>query len=297
LEVFRALGDQTGIAWTLADLALLIGQQGELAEAERLARESVAQSPEFDREVLGYSLLVLGGTLASAGKFSRAGSTLIESLRIFEELGRGGWVTSARCELAEVAMHLGRYREARERLEKGYTEALETRLQFREAHALMLRGALEWVKRAYPAAAQALEESVAVGSRGGTPNGLAKALAISSAVALSQGDRDRAKQSLIAAGQVTVTTETLAARLYLLASAALWSLDEGEGPRALELYALASQHPLVARSRWFEDVFGRALAAAASRLDPGTVASAERAGRGRELDVTVREILDRLERE
>jgi DNA-binding SARP family transcriptional activator/predicted ATPase len=295
LEVFRALGDQTGIAWALADLALLIGQQGELAEAERLARESIAQSPEFDREVFGYGLLILGEILASRAKFSQASSTLTECLAIFEELGRAGWATSAHCELAQAAMHLGRYREAREHLEKGYACALETRLRFRETHALALRGALEWVEGAYGAADRALQESVAVASRGGKPDTMACALAISSAVALAMGDRDRAKRTLIDAGQVTVTTEAVAARLYFLASAALWSLDQGEDLRALELYALASRHPLVAQSRWFEDVFGRPLAAAAAGRDPETAASAERAGRGRELEAMVREVLGRLE--
>jgi hypothetical protein len=173
--------------------------------------------------------------------------------------------------------------------------ALETRLRFREAHALALRGALEWVEGAYAAAGRALQESAAVASRGGKPDTMARALAISSAVALAQGDRDRAKQFLIDAGQVTVTADTVTARLHFLASAALWSVDRGEDARALELYALASQHPLVARSRWFEDVFGRPLAAAATGLDLETAASAERAGRGRALEATVREILDQLE--
>jgi predicted ATPase/DNA-binding SARP family transcriptional activator len=295
LEVFRALGDQTGMAWTLADLALLVGERGELAEAERLARESMAQSPELDREVLGYGLLVLGEILTAGGKFSQANSILTECLATFEELGRGGWITSAHCGLAETAMHLGRYGEARERLEKGYVYALETRLRFREAHALALRGALGLVERAYAAAGQALQESVTVASRGGQPDTMARALAISSGVALAQGDCDQAKRFLIEAGQATVTADTVTARLYVLASTALWSLDQGEVARALELYALASRHPLVARSRWFEDVFGRPLAAAATGLDPETAASAERAGRGRELEATVREILDQLE--
>ena len=255
----------------------------------------MAQSPEFDREVFGYGLLILGETLVTGGKFSQASSILAECLAIFEELGRTGWVTSAQCELAEAAMHLGRYREAREHLAKGYACALETRLRFREAHALALRGALELVEGAYAAADRALQESVAVGSRGGKPDTMACALALSSAVALAQGDRDRAKRTLIDAGQVTATTEAVTARLHFLASAALWSLDQGEDARALELYALASQHPLVAQSRWFEDVFGRPLAAAATDLDPEAAASAERAGRSRELESTVGEILGRLE--
>ena len=42
--------------------------------------------------------------------------------------------------------------------------------------------------------------------------------------------------------------------------------------RAVELYALASRHPLVAKSRWFADVVGEQIAAAAATLPPERVA-------------------------
>jgi hypothetical protein len=62
----------------------------------------------------------------------------------------------------------------------------------------------------------------------------------------------------------------------------------------VELYALASRYPLVANSRWFEDVAGRHIAAVAASLPPDVVAAAQARGRARDLEATVTELLVEL---
>ena len=62
--------------------------------------------------------------------------------------------------------------------------------------------------------------------------------------------------------------------------------------RAVELYATASCHGIVANSRWFEDVAGKHIAAAAQSLPPEVVAAAQERGRARDLWETARELLD-----
>jgi hypothetical protein len=61
------------------------------------------------------------------------------------------------------------------------------------------------------------------------------------------------------------------------------------------MYGLASRYPLVARSRWFEDVFGQHVAAAAQALPPDVVAAAQERGRVRDLAATVAELLAEVE--
>jgi len=51
----------------------------------------------------------------------------------------------------------------------------------------------------------------------------------------------------------------------------------------------------VANSRWFEDVAGREIAAAAEALPPEVVAAAQERGRARDLWATVEELLDELQ--
>jgi hypothetical protein len=70
--------------------------------------------------------------------------------------------------------------------------------------------------------------------------------------------------------------------------------SEGEVERAVELYALASRYPMVAKSRWFADVVGRQIAAAADTLPAERVAVLEQRGRARDLEVTVAELLAEL---
>jgi len=70
--------------------------------------------------------------------------------------------------------------------------------------------------------------------------------------------------------------------------------DRGEVERAVELYALASRYRRVANSRWFEDIAGNHIAAAAATLPPKVVAAAQARGRARDLDATVTELLVEL---
>jgi hypothetical protein len=82
--------------------------------------------------------------------------------------------------------------------------------------------------------------------------------------------------------------------LTVLPMAALFLADQGEVERAVEIYALASRYPFVANSRWFEDVAGQHIAAAARALPPDIVASAQDRGRARDLWATVEELAAEL---
>jgi hypothetical protein len=75
---------------------------------------------------------------------------------------------------------------------------------------------------------------------------------------------------------------------------ALLLADQGENERAVELYALASRYPLVAKSRWFADVAGRQIAAVAAALPAGRVAVLQERGRARDLEATAAELLAEL---
>ena len=79
-----------------------------------------------------------------------------------------------------------------------------------------------------------------------------------------------------------------------LPAIALLRLDQGEVERAIELYALARRYPYVAKSRWFEDVAGKHIAAAAADLPAGVVAAAQERGRARDLGATVQDLLAEL---
>ena len=78
-------------------------------------------------------------------------------------------------------------------------------------------------------------------------------------------------------------------------AAALLLIDRDETERGIEIYALASRHPFAANSRWFEDVAGVHIAAAAASLPPVTVAAARERGRALDLWATVAQLLAEME--
>ena len=75
---------------------------------------------------------------------------------------------------------------------------------------------------------------------------------------------------------------------------ALLLADQGDAERAIEIYALASHDPYVANSRWYEDVVGKHIAAAATTLPPEVVAAAHERGRERDLWETAADLLVEL---
>jgi hypothetical protein len=91
-----------------------------------------------------------------------------------------------------------------------------------------------------------------------------------------------------------IDTRNFTTALHSLPAAALLRMDAGEAERAVELYALASSYPFVANSRWFEDIAGREIAAAAEALPPEVGARAEERGQAKDLWATVKELLEEL---
>ena len=108
------------------------------------------------------------------------------------------------------------------------------------------------------------------------------------------GQRDQALRHLVQALRLVPDAHAFWPLLYALAVYALLLIDGGETERAVELYALASCYPFAANSRWFEDVAGKYIAAAAETLPREMVAAAQERGRARDLGATVREMLNTL---
>lgn len=112
---------------------------------------------------------------------------------------------------------------------------------------------------------------------------------------LGLGDVARARAELAAQAQRWAQREDVLGAASCVAAAAVWLAGAGQAERAEELYALASTHPHIAASRWWEDVAGGHVAAAAAALPAEVVAAAQERGRGRTLQATLVELLVDLE--
>ena len=79
-----------------------------------------------------------------------------------------------------------------------------------------------------------------------------------------------------------------------LGPCALWFGGQGDPARAVALYTLACQHPGLANSRWFDDVYGNPIAALSEQLPAQVVAAAQAGGRSLDLWQTAAELQEEL---
>ena len=103
-----------------------------------------------------------------------------------------------------------------------------------------------------------------------------------------------ARQHLCHALEIAQESGVVLPLLWALPATALLLAGEGESERAVELYALASRFPLVAKSRWFADVAGNTLSEVAAALPAERVAVLQERSRTRDLEATVAELLSEL---
>lgn len=105
------------------------------------------------------------------------------------------------------------------------------------------------------------------------------------------GDVPLARQHLAEALRAAAETRYPGILFHALPAMALPLVDAGEVERGVELYAVASRHPYVGNSRWFETVAGKHIAAVATTLPPEVVKAAQERGRARDLWATASELL------
>jgi predicted ATPase len=265
LALYRAMGDQSG-------MGVMMGHLSGLAMTLEVSGEG--------RQLLG--------------KFAEAHSLLEESVAIYNNVGMGDWIALANISLGSAQVHLGQYEQAHTQGELGLTLSREAGCRRGIGYSCWLLGCVALAGEAYAEAQQWLQESVAVYQEIGQWNEPGWALATLGYAARGLGNMLEALQHLYEALQTATETWDLASLMLALPAIALLLADQGEKERAVELYALASRYPLVANSRWFEDVVGNHIAAVAATLPPDVVAAAQERGRARDLEATVAKLLAEL---
>ena len=84
------------------------------------------------------------------------------------------------------------------------------------------------------------------------------------------------------------------ALMHVLTAAALLLVDDDEVERAVEIIALVKHYPLLARSRWMDDMAGEAVESAAEVLAPDVVKAAQARGRSLDMWSSAARLLDEL---
>jgi predicted ATPase len=295
LAMRQALGDHRGIALSLMGLGFIALSQGQVEDGEWWAQESIEIFEKIgDRVHIALVLLRIGEALLSFGEYAKGYPRLEESRLIFNDLGLSRLLVWSNLGLGRAMKHLGRYDQAQVQGQLGINISRERGYQEEIGASLFLLGCVELAEEAYADAHQFLQESVTVYRRIDQREELGDALAILGVVSLGLVQLPEAEQGIYEAMQIAAESDDVLQFKYMLPAMALFMIDQEERELAVELYALASRYAYVANSRWFEDVFGRHMAAVAATLPPEVVAAAEERGRARDLEATAKELLVEL---
>lgn len=273
---------------------------GRVAEMEQRAAEleALLRIPT-DRQSHALGQMALGVALKGLGRFDEARAIDDAHVALWEELGNRYVLAFALSGRGEGELLLGRYQEASATLRCAVEirEALGFRggQRGRDCGLLALAALAEGDLSEAERSAQRCEEAY---RHAGRPDHFWAQL-VRGHVALAAGHLDEARRAWQAALR-TCTAEVVmdAITWDALSGVALLLARLGEAERAVEIYALAEQAPLVAASRWHEDICARPIAAAAAASLPSDVVrAAEERGRSWDPQATVAELLRELERE
>lgn len=229
------------------------------------------------------------------------GAAFLEGFSLKDSAGFEDWSLLVREQLRRQRLStLGRLaqgyagRGERERACEVARQRVELDPLDEEAH-----GVLGWAALAegrYEAAREALRQNVALFQ--GLRDREYEALAGLGRAALGLGERHKAQKHLLQALGTVVEIGAFIPLLHLLPiiAAALADADEpGLQGRAIELYALSTGQPLVAKAQFFEDIAGRYIRAATASLPPEVVAAAQERGRTLDWWETAEALLNELQ--
>jgi len=296
LAIRQALGDQRGIVESLSAIHDSLIPQGRPEEGENLAREAIAISRETgDRVNLAWVLNGLGWALRESGRNDEAQSVLEESVATWEDLGSPAPLAMAIFNLGIVQMNLGHYKDARAQLQRSLKLARETSYQLVFEGSLFSLGWLALVDEAYTDARRWFHESTSAAQSSGRRATMVHALSGLGCAELGLGNLRPARDHLYVGLETAIDLGFTEWFLHCVGAVALLLAYEGQKEQAVELYALVLRYPWAANSQWWEDVVGKRIAAVAATLPPEVVAVAQARGRARDLQATVRELLEKLE--
>jgi tetratricopeptide (TPR) repeat protein len=276
-------------------LTYTLNHLGQSGKAERLTQESYEILQEIgDQPSIAGACCLLAYTFWQQGKFEEAYALYQQGIAIWDGLGMHRHIPRNLQALGFIAMHLGWYEQALTQGQRCLAFARKIG-DWGIGYSLSLLADVALVKGTYTEAQRLYQESLAAHRQARRRNAEAFALVGLAYAARGLGQLAQARQhlwqSLLRYPKVTAFASLMSA----LPAMALLLVDRDEVERAVELYALASRYPVVANSRWFEDVAGKHIAAAAGALPPDVVAAAQERGRARDLDATVKELLTELE--
>lgn len=299
------LGDRRLSTMALEHYSLIYSRQGKFVKAERNDRERLEILEEIgDTSMIAVGQTRLGESLISLGEFDKAERLLEKALAVHKESENTTYFFGTLFDLCGTKIDLGKYVEAYNlaqlaldissrlsqtgrRLAVAGWDTNKRRLGFSLTHLGWTSLALGKVEEAENFLQRSHE------SLQGLPLITFSAYhhILLGIVHLKFYRPEQAKEHIRDSFQIGVKIKSVLVHIPTLGAVALYLAYGGSLERAVEIYALASRYPLIAKSKWCQDVIGYPLTSLTASLSPEVIAAAQERGRKRDLDETVKELI------
>jgi predicted ATPase len=299
LELSQRHNNQMDSISALGDLSVLARDRGDNVSAVDYAQRSVRSGRETgDRYGLTVALGLLADAYSQLGAFEQAHQTFEESSVITAEMGPSRALVVQGVRHVRVKLYGGRFKAARSATTTLWELARDLSERYWLGQMHLLSGLLALVEGKPDLARESLLESVADQKRCADQLRLPYSLSVLGLASIRSGNCTQSRQHVFEAletemgvsSSLPLQSFTFAVIAGVLAAIGVPHLNE----RAIELYALASSQPLVAKSPFFEEVVGRHISRSAASLPQDAVIAAEERGRALDWGETAEELLAEL---
>jgi tetratricopeptide (TPR) repeat protein len=290
LDLYQKLGSLTGCALAQRVIAVNQMRMGK-AEALGLMRQVLAVSQSAgNREQFVTDARTLSATLLYNGQYDEIYPLLMQTLPIAQDLGNRYEIAFTQLMLGQYGVITAQFDLAHRYLGPALDLARHDGFLRETAASLYWTGCSTMVEKSPTQARPFFQECLQLYRKIGYVDELSWSLSLDACCQILSGEGEQTRQQLLEALEIALSTRAYAAALYALIAGALWLGSQGEAEKAVEYFALLMQRPLLARSAWFHDLFGKSIQAYANSLQAEIAAAAQTRGAQRQLWQAVGEL-------
>jgi tetratricopeptide (TPR) repeat protein len=276
-------------------LGWIYQHRGHLAEAEQFRHQALDLCRQLgNRYHLADDMASLSYTLIFQGRFDEGREWGQKSLHLSLEDGYLALEGFARLAIGWSYLLMGHSEQAQQELTRSLSLVRETNSRGVQATALGSLGWLALINLDYDEAQAAFAESYRLYQATQGDAYTFYALSGLGFATCCRGDLDQSRRHFRQLLTEGLRRKDFLWLLFALPGLALYLARRGEVERATTVWTLAQCYPFVANSKWYEDVVGREMEAAAASLPPEVAEAAMERGRLLDLWETAGALLDEL---
>jgi tetratricopeptide (TPR) repeat protein len=295
LDIDQKRGDQEEEVNSLNLLGRIYLHLGQLAEAEQFRHQALDLCRQSGKRFqLAEEMAALAYTLFFQGRFDEGREWGQKSLHLCLEDGYLEHEGAVRLAIGLSHLHIGQYGQAQKELTRSLALAREINSRDLEAAVHCWMGYLALVNLDYDEAQAAFAEGYRFYQATQSDPFAFNALSGLGISTCCRGDLDQSRRHFRQLLTEGLRRKDFLYLLFALPGLVLYLARRGEVERATTIWTLAQCYPLVANSKWYEDVVGREMEALAASMPPEVAEAARERGRLLDLWETAGALLDEL---